>query len=75
VATQKHLDEAVNALHRKGIHVRAEVDGGRLGVHVDKTSLPAPQTWCAVWGEFFGVHPVLVIDGYDRTAFSSHPNG
>lgn len=75
MATQEQLDKAVNALHREGIHVRAGVDSGRLCVHVDLTSLPAPQTWCAVWGEFYGVHPVLVIDGYDRVAAGSHPNG
>jgi hypothetical protein len=62
------IQVAVNALHREGIHVRAGVDGGRLCVHVDKTSLPAPQTWCVVWGEFYGLHPVVVIDGYDRTS-------
>jgi hypothetical protein len=63
VATQEQLDEAMGALHREGVHVRATMHEDRLCVHVDSSNLPAPHTWWAVRGAFYSLCPVVLIDG------------
>lgn len=63
MTTQEQLDKAVDALHGEGVHVRVEMTGDHLCVHVDSSNLPAPHTWWAVRGAFYSLCPVVLIDG------------